>query len=216
MLYTTFFHTHKLVVILFLAIYVIKTLLLLTSSTGVLEKFSRFIKIPEMVISLLFLATGVYLLINIAVYDFFVILKLLFVVASIPVAIIGFKKQKKLLAFISLLLIVGAYGLAEAHKARMGKLHDFKEEVITKPEASNYSLTLHGKALYNAQCAVCHGSNGIAGLSGAKNLQTSQLTSEAILEIVNSGKNTMPKMENKLNEQELKALVQYVKELRIK
>lgn len=214
MMYTAVFHTHKLVVLLFLGIYVIKTILLLTGSTNALTKFTKFIKIPEMIVSMLFFLTGGYLVMNIANFGFLFIMKLVFVLAAIPIAVIGFKKRKKLLAVISLFLIFGAYGFAEVHKARMGKIQDFTDEVITNPQASNYILNLHGKALYNAQCMVCHGIEGTAGLSGAKNLQTSELSNEDIHSIIYSGKTSMPKMEGKFNNQELKALVKYVKELR--
>ncbi len=214
MLFTALFHTHKLVVLLFTAIYIIKTVLLLIGSNNGLEKFSKFIKIPEMIISLLFLLTGAYLVMDIAAFDFLFILKLVFVLAAIPIAVIGFKKKKKLFAIISIFLIIGAYGLAEVHKSRLGKRHDFKEEVITDSSAQNYVANLHGKALYNAQCLVCHGKNGAAGLSGAKNLQISKKTDAEITSIINTGKNTMPKMDGKFNEQEIKALVSYVKRLR--
>ncbi|MCF6360749.1 MAG: cytochrome c [Cyclobacteriaceae bacterium] len=214
MLFIASFHTHKLVVLLFVAIYLIKTILLLVGSDNGLDKFSKFIKIPEMIISLLFLLTGGYLLMNIAEFDFLLILKLVFVLAAIPIAVIGFKKKKKLFAVISIFLIIGAYGLAEVHKAKMGKRQAFTEEVITNPEAQNYILALHGKALFSAQCAVCHGNDGTAGLSGAKDLRKSQKPSKEIEAIIISGKNTMPKMEGKFNDQELKALVNYVNSLK--
>ena len=214
MLFTALYHTHKLIILLFLSIYLIKTVLLLIGSTSALEKFSKVIKVPEMIISALLLLTGGYLVMDIAEFGILFMIKIAFVLAAIPIAVIAFKKQKKLFAIISMLLIIGAYGLAEVNKARMGKRKDFKEEVITNPAASNYVLSLHGKALYSAQCTVCHGDAGTAGLSGAKNLHTSQKANDEIHSIINTGKNTMPKMEGKFNEQELKALVQYVKELR--
>ncbi len=214
MLFTALYHTHKLVILLFLSIYFIKTVLLLIGKTDALDKFSKKIKIPEMIVSTLFLLTGGILVMDIAEFGLLFIIKLAFVLAAIPLAVIAFKKKKKLLAVISLFLIIGAYGLAEVNKAQMGKRKDFKEDVITSPEASNYDLSLHGKALYNVQCAVCHGNEGTAKLSGAKNLQTSKKSNDEIHSIINIGKNTMPKMEGKFDEQELKALVKYIKDLR--
>jgi mono/diheme cytochrome c family protein len=96
----------------------------------------------------------------------------------------------------------------------MGKRHDFKEEVITNSKAQNYVLNLHGKALYNAQCAICHGANGSANLSGAKNLQYTNKTNKEIIKIIKSGKNTMPKIKPEFNKQEMKALVDYIKNLK--
>ncbi len=214
MMFTALYHSHKLVVLLFAAIYLIKTILLLVGSTNGLDKFSKFIKVPEMIISFLFLATGAYLIMDISSFDFLFILKMVLVVSSIPIAIIGFKKKKKLFALLSVFLIIGAYGLAEVRKAKIGKRHYFTEEVITNPSASNYVLNLHGKALYNAQCMICHGADGSAGLSGAKDLQSNTKTTIEIAQIINKGKNTMPKMEGKLSKQEMLALVSYVNSLK--
>ncbi len=214
MLFTATYHTHKLVILIFLAIYLIKTILLLTGSTNALDKFTRIFKIPEMIISLLLLLTGGYLIMDIANFNFLFILKLIFVLSAIPIAVIGFKRKKKLFALISIFLLIGAYGLAEVHKAKMGKRQAFKEEVITSPEASNYDLDLHGKALYNTQCVVCHGDDGTAGLSGAKYLQISKKSDADISSIIKTGKNTMPKIKPEYNDQELKAIVEYVKTLR--
>jgi cytochrome c5 len=214
MLFTAAYHSHKLVIFLFLSIYLIKTILLLIGSNDVLERFTKIIKIPEMIVSFLFLLTGGYLIMDIANFGVLIILKLVFVLAAIPIAVVGFKKKKKLLALISLLLIIGAYGLSEVSKAQMGKRKDFTEEVITDPQAENYLLSLHGKALYNAQCTVCHGDDGTAGLSGAKNLQSSTKSNQDIKSVIITGKNTMPKIKPVYNEQELKALVEYVNSLR--
>src|SRR3954469_24787790 len=103
---------HFISVLLFLITYVIKTILLF-SNRQMLDKYAKITKVPEMIISFAFLVTGIWLYIIIGGYKIFGIVKLIFVFASIPLAIIGFKKHKKGLALISLLLIVGAYGLAE-------------------------------------------------------------------------------------------------------
>ena len=63
-MYTGMLHTHTLVVILFLLIYLIKVGLLLFAKPETLDKFSKRIKIPEIIVSTLFLATGIYLAYN--------------------------------------------------------------------------------------------------------------------------------------------------------
>lgn len=88
-------HTHILSVILFLAIYLIKTVLLLMNKNEALAKFTKVVKVPEMIISTLFLATGVYMLTQVPEIKSLLIIKIVAVVASIPLAIIGFKNKTK-------------------------------------------------------------------------------------------------------------------------
>ena len=211
--FVAFYHTHKLVVVLFLLIYLIKTVLLLSNKKDTLDKFSKIIKIPEMIISALFFITGITMVMQIADFNLLFAIKLMMVIASIPLAIIAFKKYNKLFAILSLLMLISAYGIAEMNKARMGKRIAI-EAVIVDPDDENYDVTAYGKALFAAQCAVCHGVDGTLQLSGAKNLQMSQVDDQYIVNIINTGKNTMPKMEGKYSDQELKALLNYIKSLR--
>ena len=69
-------HTHLLTVILFLLIYLIKTFLLLTNKNENLEKFTKVVKVPEMIISTLFLGTGIYLLTQIPEIKSLLIIKI--------------------------------------------------------------------------------------------------------------------------------------------
>jgi uncharacterized membrane protein SirB2 len=76
---TGILHLHYLVVTLFLLIYVIKTILLLSNKNDLLGKFSKKIKVPEMIISTLFLLTGVFLLTKLPFggkYDYLLWIKL--------------------------------------------------------------------------------------------------------------------------------------------
>lgn len=211
--FVAFYHTHKLVVVLFLLLYLIKTILLLSNQKNALAKFTKVTKVPEMIISALFLITGIVMLTKLPELTTTFAIKLTSVALAIPLAIIGFKKQNKLLASLAMLLIISAYGLAEMNKAMYGKRQPV-EIAIDDPNNSNYSLQEHGKALYSAQCAVCHGDDGTLNMSGAKNLKTSQVDDQYIVNIINNGKNTMPKMAGKYDDQEMKALIAYVKSLR--
>ena len=82
------------------------------------------------------------------------------------------------------------------------------------PAIEAYSQVVHGKALFTAQCAVCHGADGTLELSGAKNLQESVVADNYIVDIINNGKNTMPKMRGLYTKDEMKALTAYIKSLR--
>jgi len=211
--FVAFYHTHKLVVVLFILIYLVKAILLLIGNKDILDKFNKKIKIPEMIVSALLFITGIIMLTKIADFTFLFSIKLALVITSIPVAVIAYKKYNKLLAVLALLMLISAYGLAEMFKAQFGKKQDITQ-VVSNPTAEGYDITSHGKALFEAQCIICHGSDGKASYSGAKDLTLSKKTEGEIIETITNGKNTMPKMKDIYNEQELKALAQYVKSLR--
>jgi uncharacterized membrane protein SirB2 len=149
-------HTHLLSVILFLLIYLIKTVLLLSNKNEGLAKFTKIVKVPEMIISTLFLATGIYLLTQIPEIKSLLIIKIIMVLISIPLAIIGFKKKNKVLAVLSFLLIIGAYGLAEMSKKQKSR----SMETITE-------ATINGHELFNASCISCHGEDGKTRSNGS-------------------------------------------------
>jgi mono/diheme cytochrome c family protein len=172
--------THRIVVTLFFLIYVIKTILLLSNKQDLLQKFTKTVKVPEMIVSAMFLITGVYLLFQLPSINNIMIIKLVLVFASIPVAIIGFKKGNKLLAALSLLMITASYGLAEVGKKKREKGADI------------ISTNINGREIYEARCASCHGLDGKAGLSGASDLSASAMDKEQIMEVIRNGKNTMP------------------------
>lgn len=211
--FIAFYHTHKLVVVLFILIYLVKAILLLMGNHDTLNKFNRKIKIPEMIVSALLFITGIVMLNQIADFNLLFTIKLTLVIGAIPVAIIAYKKYNKLLAVIAIIMLIAAYGLAEIFNAQFGKRHEVME-VVTDIANEEYNITVHGAALFTAQCIVCHGADGKASFSGAKDLTLSTISADEIIETINNGKNTMPKMANIYNDQELKALADYVKSLR--
>ena len=213
-MYTGFYHTHKLVVVVFLLIYLIKTILLLTNKTDALTKFTQKAKIPEMIVSFLFLGTGIFLLVNAAQVTTLQIIKLVLVFASIPLAVVGFKKHKKPLAVLSLLFIIGAYGLAEVNKARQSKRKAISEEVVIDPSLPGYNQIAHGQALYQSQCIACHGEQGDKGLAGAKNLKVTALTKEETIAVITNGKNTMPGYGKTYAPKEIEAIAAYALSLK--
>ncbi len=173
---------HVVSVILFLLIYVVKTILLLSNKTDVLDAFAKKIKIPEMIISVTFLVTGTYLLTQVPEIKTLMIIKIVLVLLSIPTAIIGFKKRNKILASLSLLMITASYGLAEAAAKNKAKV---STEAIANDGAINAAV------LYTDNCATCHGADGKLGLAGAANISSTILTSTAISDIILKGKGLM-------------------------
>lgn len=200
-MYKGILHTHYLVVTLFLLIYVVKTILLLSNKNDMLAAFTKKIKIAEMIVSALFLITGIYLATQLpfgSKYDYLFWIKLIMVFASIPIAIIGFKKGNKILAALSLLLITGSFGLAEVYH---------KKKAIPKESAGAIAAN-DGESLYKANCVLCHGGDGKLGASGAKDLSASTMDVAAMKEIIIHGKGLMPAAQ--VTEEQAGAIAEYV------
>jgi len=199
-MYKGILHTHYLVVTLFLLLYVVKTILLLSDKHELLTKFSKKTRIFEIVISFLFLLTGIYLTTQLPFggkYDYLFFIKVTLVFASIPVAVIGFRKHNKVLAALSLLMITGSFGLGEVYHKRKG---------IAK-ETGVVAAT-DGKSLYEANCSSCHGGDGKKGLGGAKDLTATALDIAGIKKIILNGKGAMPAAP--VNDTEAGAIAEYV------
>ena len=171
--------THRIAVTLFFLIYVMKTVLLLSNKADLLQKFVRATKVIEMIVSALFLITGVYLMTRLSHIESILWIKVALVLTSIPVAIIGFKKSNKILAALSLLMITACYGLGE-----VGKKHREKGTEIAVENAG-------GQEIYLAKCSNCHGTDGKAGLSGASDLSKTLLDNAGIKTVILNGKATM-------------------------
>lgn len=199
-MYKGILHTHYLVVTLFLLLYVIKTVLLLSNKNELLAVFSKKTRLFEIIISFLFLGTGIYLLTQLPFggkFDYLFWIKIIMVFGSIPIAVIGFRKHNKMLAALSLLLITGAFGLAEVYHKRKAIPKDGVEI------ASN-----DGKALYEANCKLCHGTDGKLGMAGAKDLTLSALDVAGIKDLILHGKGAMPAAD--VNDEQATAIANYV------
>jgi cbb3-type cytochrome c oxidase subunit III len=78
-----------------------------------------------------------------------------------------------------------------------------------------------GEEIFQELCAGCHGPDGRAQTDIGKAVQAADLTSEAIQQkseselskSVKGGKGKMPAFENKLADDEIKAVLTYVKQL---
>lgn len=210
-MYTGILHLHKVVVGLFIFIYLVKTIfLLMPDKEEALAKLTRFFRIPEMVIAFLMLGTGIYLLTMASAFTTLLIVKFSCVFASIPLAVIGFKKKIKPLAVLSLLLLVGSYGLAEIHKKRKAIIDPAQLTIVPTDE----QMLEQAKSIYNANCATCHGLDGKLGLSGAANLTNSVLTPEQKHEVIKYGKNAMPGYGKQLSDEQIDAMIRYTETLK--
>ncbi|HEY0029499.1 MAG TPA: SirB2 family protein [Bacteroidia bacterium] len=192
------FYTHLISVNIFLVVYLYKTFLLFANKNEKLAKFSKDTKVVEMIISTLFLLTGIYMLTQVEMSTMLIV-KIIVVFASIPLAVIGFKKGNKVLAFLSVLMLISAYGLAEMNKKK-------------KPSAE-IANSVNGHEIFTASCARCHGEDGKAGLMGATDLSLSAMDLAAKMEIIRNGKSPgMPA--SGLNDEQIKAVAEYTETLR--
>jgi cytochrome c553 len=198
---------HSISVMLFLLTYVIKTILLFTNKQA-LQKYSHVTKIPEMIISVLFLVTGIWLLVILDGIKTFHIIKIIFVFLSIPLAIIGFKKHKYGLALIAMVLIVGAYGLAE-----MSKNKPFMPNKVELNTTTNSPLA-QGALVYHQNCVFCHGTDGKKMYRDAPDLTLSRISEDAIIQSVREGsKGKMPAYNLVITDENMAALAKYVTSL---
>ena len=188
-------HSHYLFVVLFTLIYLVKTILLLSDRDELLEKFKKKTKVVEMIVSFGFLATGIFLLTQVPVITMLMIVKIVLVLLSIPLAVIGYKKKNKVLATLSFFLIVVSFGLA--HKAKDAK-------------AGEKTVTLSGKEIFEQKCTLCHGADGKLGQAGAKDLSVTQLPHAGIVEIITNGKNTMAAYKEALSAEQIEAVASYI------
>jgi mono/diheme cytochrome c family protein len=201
-MFTGLLHSHRLFVILFLLHYVIKLVLLLTNRKEQLAAYTKKTRVPEMIISVGFLLTGMGMLFKGAQFTNLILLKVIAVFVSIPVAVIGFKKGNKALAALSVFLIVASYGLGEMNKkAKAGN------EVDTTQVASSFEA---GKLVYTQKCEACHGSDGKLGASGAKILGETEMTVAEQKQLILAGKNSMPPFRAALSDKQVDAVIEYI------
>ena len=115
------------------------------------------------------------------------------------------------MAVLSLLLIIGAYGLAEMNKMRVEK--QTVDTSLSNTADPNYDIVKHGESVYTAYCQSCHGTGGTNGAGGV-DLTISQLSHDAKIERVKVGASSMSGFKDVLNEQEINAVVAYVETLK--
>lgn len=203
----TLLSIHKISVIIFLLIYLVKTILLLANQTENLEKFKKMTKVLEMIVSAAFLITGVWMMIEIGSVKMFQIIKIVLVLASIPVAVIAYKKSNKAMAVISLLMIVMAYGLAEMSK---------KQKALGSDDnaLNSNDVAVMGKSVYNSYCLNCHGEDGKKAFMGAFDLSVSTMDRAGMVSVISNGRKAMTPYSGVLSEAQIEAVTDYIQTLK--
>ena len=194
---------HVIVVTIFLLLYLVKTFLLVANKSKSLSGFSKVMKFPEMIISTLFLISGVWMIVLMGgILHRMMLFKIVIVLAAIPLAVIGFKKQNKSLAIIAFFFVFMAYGIAEMSK---------KPKVKPTPEGE----VVNAREIYKSNCQSCHGPKGDMGNNGAVDLSLSSIDRTKELQIINDGKAPMIAY-NSLSAPEKDSLISFIEGLRTK
>ena len=88
--------------------------------------------------------------------------------------------------------------------------------------ASSAFAAADAAAVFKAKCAMCHGANGSAstgmgksmGLKPLSNPEVQKMSDADLTALVTNGKGKMPANKGKLSDDEIGAVVQYVKTLK--
>lgn len=225
-------HTHVLVVILFLILFIVKAFLLFTNKHETLNKVKKSTKVLDIIFGTLIVATGGYLLFSYNGVPTWLIVKIILVLAAIPVAIIGIKKHNKPLTALGLIIFIYVYGVAESKSLTMKKENTVpaaetsqnssisEEKPETAPENApaiatemNETALANAHSIYTQNCTNCHGADGRKGVGNATDLTTSQLPIDARKAVILDGKGLMPAFRGQISEQEAEELAVYTQTL---
>jgi cytochrome c553 len=126
------------------------------------------------------------------------------VLVSIPLAIIGIKKDKKVFLVLSVLILLYVYGIAETKSLTFSKPD--MSGIIINVEDNNYEIMEHGKAIYLQHCMRCHGKEGNKMHNNSPDLTKSELSEEERWNVIKKGKGIMPAFGPNLDKNEKEAL----------
>jgi cytochrome c553 len=192
-------HLHVAVVTLLLLFILFKTILLVANKTELLDKVRAKTKVVDMILGSLVLVTGAYLASLKPSIESYLLIKIVLILIAIPLAIIGLKKHKKLLAVLSLLIIIYVFGVGETQS------YKFKRDPITISNISD-----PGKEIYQKLCVECHGNDGKLGLYKAPDLGSSQMELAEKKARILQGKGIMRGYKNELSDEQVNILLEYI------
>lgn len=220
--------THVAVNIFYLVFFGTKAVMLFLNKTEALAKFRAKTKVVDMIAGTLILVTGIYLLTLQDPIKPWLWVKTGLVLAAIPLGIVGLTKSNKVLAGLSLFILIYVYGVAETKSLTMKK-EKIKVETTAVVDSSaaissdsvasqsdaivdaNASTQLaNAQAIYTQVCKQCHGEDGALARFGAPNLQATQLTKDQIALVITKGRGAMVGYEGQLSEGEIASLADFV------
>lgn len=207
-------HTHVLIVSLYLLQLILRVVLMAAAKQETVQKYTRSMRVPHIILSILMLGTGIYLMVKApAGIQPYTWVKLLLIAFSIPLGIVGTKRGSIAFTGLALLLLAGAMGLAYA---KPSFLRTAVTEAIDPAKASpglDMDQVKAGQPLYEQRCVLCHGGDGAAAFQGAKDLTASTMLDADIISIIKRGKGVMPPNSD-LSHAQVEQIKEYVKYLR--
>lgn len=212
---TGMLHTHHLMVVLYMALLLVKTVIVFARQKHALMTVNRLTRIPHIVIATLMLGTGIFLMLKApGGMDPQIWAKIGLVALSIPLAVVGFKRMNPVLP----LLALACFGLAY----QMGRARSITLQGAEARIAAVYAGTTdtenageRGEKVYTIACRRCHGSDGKSGFRKSKDLTVSELRPEIMKDFIRNGQGVMPEFKY-LTEQQLDDLVAYVQKLKVR
>ncbi len=214
-MFNTILIFHQVVVTLYLLFFLIKVAMLLLAKQQNTMNFRKKTMWLEMMLSTLFLLSGLYLSFysgEVRRGDWFWG-KIVLVVAVVPIGIIAFRKLSKTLAILALLILIYIYGISETHSLT------FQKETYNIPSydanaVSPAAKIAYGGQIYQNACATCHGSDGKLGLSGSFDLTKINLDGDQIIEVITYGRVNMPAFKKVITPDQISAVSMYVATLK--
>ena len=82
------------------------------------------------------------------------------------------------------------------------------------PSNPTKKSNIKGKDLYLQFCQSCHGKDGKKGMLGAKDLSTSTLNQDEIVYVITNGRNNMMPYKSILDNEQIKTIADYIKNLK--
>lgn len=212
---TGILHTHTLIVSLYLLQLLIRVVLMAAAKQETLAKYSKAMRVPHIVLATLMLGTGIFLMVrqgqSVDGIQPYVWLKFALVLASIPLGVVGSKRNSVALTGFAFVVLAAVMGLAYAKPAALRSTATKSIEVVKAD--LDMDKVKAGQPLFEQYCVLCHGSDGAAGIQGAKNLVQSVMPDADIVAIIKNGKGMMPANPD-LSDDQVAQIKEYVKYFR--
>jgi cytochrome c553 len=200
---TGILHLHTTSIVLFLLFFMFKAALLFMNKADTLNKIREKTKFIDMILGVLILSTGVFLVFKQTTVQTWLLVKIVLVLAAIPIGVVGLRRSNRILTLTSLIIFIYIYGIAETKS-----LNFQKKTYVTE------NAVIDAKVLYINECARCHGEDGKAGNFSSANLSMSQLSKEEKAAVIKNGKGLMPSFAKQFSDQQIEELVNYIEKLK--